>query len=342
MKSLKLFLIIGIFVQLTHSSLAQDIHFTQFYMHPLTVNPALAGDYSGGMRASFINRRQWGQLGIPIETIGASVEHKVWLNGDYLILGGLFLNDKANQIGFITNKGYLSTTYQKTISRHVLNVGVQAGFSATGLDPNQTFPSQFNGTTGTFDFGLDNNEPTNGYNRGYLDVNIGIFWKTIYRERFRFKTGASVAHINRPNESFSSAKSIVPFRYLIHHSTEIILNRNWSVSSQSQAMYTGQAKEFITSINGKRDLTEAISLSAGLGYRGYVVSSDAVIAILGIQYHYIDIGLSYDWNVSELSNNSNQKTSIELSFAVRTPAPKKRKPVLFKKNKPCPIYVDPT
>lgn len=320
---------------------SQDIHFTQFYMHPLTVNPALAGDYTGGLRGSFINRRQWGQLGKPIETMGASIEQKIRLNGDQLVLGGLFLNDRAAQIGYVTNKAYFSSAYEKNISRHAISMGVQVGMSRTGLDPNQTFPAQFNAGTGTFDDGISNNENGELFNGSYLDVNIGFFWRTIYRERYRFKTGFSASHMNRPNEAFTNEVARVPIRYLAHHTTEIILNQAWTFISHSQAMYTAQAKEFITTINAKKKVTEDLSVMAGLGYRGYVVNSDAALLIIAASYHYLDFGLSYDWNISALST-STQKTSVELSLAVRTPPPRKLKPILFKKNKPCPVFIDPT
>lgn len=320
----------------------QDIHFTQFYMHPLTINPALAGDYKGGLRGSFINRRQWGQLGKPIETIGASIEQKLWMNGDYLTLGGLFLNDRAAQIGYVTTKAYFSTAYEKNISRHALSLGIQVGMSRTNLDPDQTFPSQFNSSNGTFDSGINSNENPELFNGSYLDINVGLFWRTIYRDRFRFKTGVSVAHINRPNEAFTNQVARVPIRYLAHHSTEIILNRDWSITSQSQVMYANQAKEFITILSAEKRMTDFFSISAGLGYRGYVIENDAMLIVFSSSYHFFDFGLSYDWNISDLSANSTQKTSVELSLAVRTPPPRKLKPILFKKNKPCPVFVDPT
>ncbi|MEM7297504.1 MAG: PorP/SprF family type IX secretion system membrane protein [Bacteroidota bacterium] len=319
----------------------QDVHFTQFYMQPLTVNPAQAGDFEGGFRASFINRRQWGQLGTPVETYGVGLEQKIWMNGDYLVLGGQFTNDRASQVGYVTTRGYFNSAYQRRISRHWLGVGIQVGMSRTTLDPDQTFPTQFNSSTGTFDNGLNNNEPTGILNRTFLDINVGFFWKTVYRERFRFKTGFSIAHVNKPNEAFTDNTARIPIRYLAHHSTEVILNREWSFISQSQAMYTGQAKEFITNALIKKKFSDVFSLTAGMGYRGYIINSDAALLLLGASYHYFDLGLSYDWNVSGLSANSTQKTSIEISIGVRTPE-RKRKPVLFKKRKPCPIYVDQT
>ncbi|WP_462248844.1 PorP/SprF family type IX secretion system membrane protein [Ekhidna sp.] len=339
MSSLKLLFVIAFCWTYPSKVSAQDIHFTQFYMQPLTVNPALGGDYIGGLRASFINRRQWGQLGVPVETLAAGLEQKLWLNGDYLVLGGLFISDKASQVGYVTTRGYFSSTYIKNISKHSIGMGIQVGFSRNSLDPNQTFPSQFNGSTGTFDSGLDNNEPLGALDRNYLDINVGVFWKTIYKDRYRFKTGFSVSHVNMPNEAFTDNVERIPMRFLLHHSTEIIVNPNWSFISQTQLMYTGRAKEFITNAIAKRKFSEVISVLGGIGYRGYVINSDAAILLLGMSYHYFDIGVSYDWNVSDLSRDSSQKTTVEITLGVRTP-PGKKKPILYKKNKPCPIYVN--
>ncbi|MFY0598981.1 MAG: PorP/SprF family type IX secretion system membrane protein [Cyclobacteriaceae bacterium] len=320
--------------------LAQDIHFSQFNMQPLMINPALAGDYEGSLRLSVINRRQWGQLGVPIQTTGASVESKIWLNGDFLTLGLQFINDKTTQTGYITNKGYFTAAYQKTIQRHVLHAGLQIGYADTRLNPDQTFPSQFDASTGGFDSSLGNGESNIDFGNGLLDINAGFFWSTVYNELYRFRTGLSLAHVNFPDEAQSTNVSRTGIRYLLQHSTEARLSRKWSGISLSQLMYTEGAKEFITYLKGKRHFEDHLTISAGVGYRGYVLENDAVIFVLESEYHFMKLGVSYDWNVSSLSNET-QKTSVEFSLSIRTPAPKKRKPVLYKKKMPCPVFIDP-
>ncbi|MCB0576411.1 MAG: type IX secretion system membrane protein PorP/SprF, partial [Saprospiraceae bacterium] len=41
---------------------AQDIHFTQFYMSPLTTNPAMSGKFEGTVRIGGIYRGQWASV----------------------------------------------------------------------------------------------------------------------------------------------------------------------------------------------------------------------------------------------------------------------------------------
>lgn len=330
----------GLFL-LVSSLSAQDLHFSQFYMQPLYANAGLGGDYEGDIRLAVINRRQWGQLGVPINSSGASLEKKVRVVNDFLIIGGQFINDRVSTTGLVTNKAYFSSTYQRAISRHILHFGAQIGYVTTKIDPDHTFPSQFNSATGSFDSGMSNGESL-GDNRDYMDINVGFLWNTLYMERFRFKTGVSVAHINVPNESYSiSEVSRLPMRFLVHHSIEARVNNDWSVIPQAQLAYTGRAKQLLSILRLKRHISQNISMYGGVGYRGYAIQNDAILTIFGLTYHYLDVGISYDWNVSQLSSNSNLKTSLEFSVILRTP-PRKYKPVLHRRNKPCPVYVSPT
>lgn len=319
-------------------SKSQDIHFSQYSMQPLSVNVGLAGDYKGDMRFAVINRRQWGQLGVPINTYGASMEKRFRFLADFLIFGAQFIHDKADAQGLITNKAYFSTTYQLVINQSVFHFAGQLGYVNTTIDPDQTFPSQFNSSTGTFDSGLNNGETILGDGKGYLDVNVGLLWSTTWQNRIRFRTGLSLAHVNFPNEAFSATKSRIPIKVLLHHMTEFRVNGDWAVIPSGQLMYTKRAKQFIASTQLRRHLNPQVAISGGLGYRGYLVQSDALIALLGIRYENFDFGFSYDWNVSQLSEAGNPKSSLEVGVVVRTP-PRKYKPVTHRKNKPCPVYV---
>ncbi|HND17475.1 MAG TPA: type IX secretion system membrane protein PorP/SprF, partial [Saprospiraceae bacterium] len=42
--------------------MAQDIHFTQYNMSPMTLNPALTGNYLGSYRVGGIYRNQWASI----------------------------------------------------------------------------------------------------------------------------------------------------------------------------------------------------------------------------------------------------------------------------------------
>ncbi|MDW3195327.1 MAG: PorP/SprF family type IX secretion system membrane protein [Cytophagales bacterium] len=318
----------------------QDPHFSQFYASPLLLNPALAGDHKGPVRAALVNRRQWNQLGKPIQTTGASVDSKIWLNGDYIGIGALFINDKAGQVGYVTNSLFISSSYLKQIGTNTLSAGIQLGMSDTGIDPSQTFPSQFNSATGVFDLG-SNNETSLDFNRKQLDINLGVMWHSVIGGRYQMKTGFSVAHLNRPNEALSDQRVVTPLRFAIHHRSHYLLDASWSLISESQVMYTATAKQFGTVFHVKRQFNEEVAMFAGLGYRGYGISNEGAIIVTGLTYGLFDLGVSYDWNISPLSRESTQKTSLEFTVIINTPEPRRKRTVIYKKNKPCPVFVKP-
>ena len=90
----------------------------------------------------------------------------------------------------------------------------------------------------------------------------------------------------------------------------------------------------------KKPINEKVALSGGLGYRGYLENSDAVIGLLGIDFSSFEVGLSYDWNISSLSDVG-QKTTVEISIVAKTPKSRNRK-LQYKKTKICPVDVDTT
>ena len=60
----KLLLGVGAAVLFAGSVSAQDVHFTQYFTSPLTLNPALTGLVSDDLRFSGNYRQQWGSVSI--------------------------------------------------------------------------------------------------------------------------------------------------------------------------------------------------------------------------------------------------------------------------------------
>jgi peptidoglycan-associated lipoprotein len=69
--------LITIIFAFTHLVQAQDIHFTQFYATPQTLNPALTGVSEGSYRFTGIYRNQWSSVTIPYVTYGASFDIRI-------------------------------------------------------------------------------------------------------------------------------------------------------------------------------------------------------------------------------------------------------------------------
>ena len=55
----KLVLGVGVAMMLSGASKAQDVHFTQYFTSPLTLNPAMTGLVPDDIRAAANYRTQW-------------------------------------------------------------------------------------------------------------------------------------------------------------------------------------------------------------------------------------------------------------------------------------------
>ena len=47
---------------------AQDIHFSQYFSTPLTINPSYTGSFVGDYRAGLNYRQQWGSVTVPYKS----------------------------------------------------------------------------------------------------------------------------------------------------------------------------------------------------------------------------------------------------------------------------------
>ena len=84
---------------------AQDIHFSQFYLSPLNLNPAMTGAMDCNIRLVANYRNQWGSvLGAnAYNTYSVSYDQKVPVGRyDYVGFGATFWNDVAGEVDFST------------------------------------------------------------------------------------------------------------------------------------------------------------------------------------------------------------------------------------------------
>src|SRR5688572_519658 len=77
---------------------AQDIHFSQFYTSPLTLNPSLTGSFDGLMRFGGNYRTQWGSVSVPFQTVSIFTDLNMMrskMDGNWLSAGLHAVNDRA-------------------------------------------------------------------------------------------------------------------------------------------------------------------------------------------------------------------------------------------------------
>ena len=95
---------------------AQDIHFSQFYMSPLNLNPAMTGVMNCNHRFVANYRNQWSSIlkQNAYNTYSLSYDQKLPVGRyDYFGIGGTLWGDKAGTSEFATLQARLSGSYAK-------------------------------------------------------------------------------------------------------------------------------------------------------------------------------------------------------------------------------------
>lgn len=325
---------------------AQDIHFSQFYLSPLNLNPALTGvsNCTGRVIANF--RNQWSPVlkSNAYNTFSMSYDQKMPVGRyDYFGIGGTLWGDVAGQLNYGTMLGKVSASYAKQMGgyrkkAHFLVIGAEGGLARRGLDMAEAkFPEENDNLF----------ETVSNPNFFFGDVSAGLLWWSILDEYTNFYFGAAFHHLNQANQSFK--RSIVD-------STGAVIR----TISNSQGLYTkitfhGGAQfeiqprisvrpYFVTFLQGPHvQVNVGTSLRFALGNsrlnnQGFQVGawyrfgsqyesklhSDAVIVTAKFDYENFEIGLSYDATVSSLRNASKISNSLELAVIYNICGPEHR------------------
>ncbi len=308
------------------SLLAQDIHFSQYYASPLSLNPALTGFFSKqrDYRIAANYRNQWASIANPYVTYSGSADFQLYKNefknNDWLGGGIYFLKDKAGSGDLSMTKIHGSLAYHKSLhpkDDHVLSLGMQAVYANKSLDFNKLiFGNQLD------DDGLNgqsNGEPITGNKINYIDLNMGVFLYTRLNQKLAFTSGVSLFHLLTPKESFlGNENNTLSIRPLYSIGSVISITDQIDLTPSLIYMRQQKAQEFHISVlanfriltDEKSFLSEAI-LFGGLQFRGS--NTDALVLVTGIEVKDVRVGISYDINVSDLTPATNGRGGVELS-----------------------------
>src|SRR5215213_931592 len=98
---------------------AQDPNFSQFFVSPLTLNPALTGKFDGVIRVAGNYRNQWPTINNAFTTYTASIDGSILKNripeNDQFGMGVMAFSDKSGNGVLQNNYLALSTAYHKSL-----------------------------------------------------------------------------------------------------------------------------------------------------------------------------------------------------------------------------------
>ena len=342
MKKSCLLLIAGLMV-LGLDVKAQDIHFSQFYMSPLTLNPALTGVMNCNTRIVGNYRNQWSPVipGNAYNTYSVSYDQKLPV-GRYDNFGfGLNLwSDVAGQLDFQTVTAKLSGAYARRVAgtrtrSHYVVVGAEVGLSQRSVDfINAQWPSQV-GSDFMHDPTIDPGEDFGNIDDQFLfsDLGLGVLWFSVLGKKSSFYVGGAINHLNQANLSFYNDQ-IVPYytKTVAHAGGEFPLNQKVSLLPGIVAFFQGPSMEINggTSVRfhmGNTGDDQSFQVGAWFRVANHFedpLTTDALILSTRFDYQQFGIGFSYDVNVSSLRQASNSNGSFEFSMVYQICGPQNR------------------
>lgn len=299
---------------------AQDPNFSQFFVSPLTLNPALTGKFDGTFRVAGNYRNQWPTINNAFTTFTASVDGGILKNRipefDQFGVGVMAFSDKSGNGVLQNNYLALSTAYHKAMDEngfHQLGLGFQGTYVNKRLDITKVnFEDQLtsNGFTGITSEIFSQEQ----IDVSYFDMNLGVFYNGTTDGMNNFYLGASMYHINRPKESFKGGNYLLDPRITVQAGGMVPLGEYNGV--HFSAIHSRQANAVNTQIGGAYmlglgvDPNNPTNLYLGTWFR----FGDAVIPYVGLEFGEFRFGASYDVNISSLKPASNMRGGAEVSL----------------------------
>jgi type IX secretion system PorP/SprF family membrane protein len=326
MRMRKLLVVIIVGCSLVKTAEAQDPNFSQFFVSPLTLNPAMTGKFNGDFRVAGNYRDQWPAISKAFVTSTASFDLPLLRNRiselDTWGLGVMAMTDKTANGILSTNMISITTAYHKGLDvdgLHQIGIGFQGTYNTKRLDGTRLhFESeldQFGGWTGVSGETVDNQV----LNLSYFDVSAGVLYNGSSDGYNNYYFGLSAYHLNKPKESFAGdifytlnpritahAGGAIP---LADYTRTIYLSALFSRQAGASNIVAGGAVGFLMN----QDEENPTNFYAGLWSRFNNVN-DALIPYVGLEFGGFRLGASYDVNISSLKTASQSRGGIEVSL----------------------------
>ena len=321
----KLVLGVGVAMLFTGALKAQDVHFTQYFTSPLTLNPATTGLVDEDLRLAADFRQQWSSVS-PHPYVTGTLSYDMALlkgklpEGDALGIGIMGLYDKSGSGGLTNTTVGLSLAYHKAFGydrlQHI-SFGLQANYVMKSLDfASLTFEDM--NVPGSGLIGSTHENFTSS-TLSYADFNGGLMYSGKVTDHVTCYAGYSYYHLTQPVETFlSNENHQIHARQTAYLGASVEMNANTVLYAsglyQSQAAATevllGAAVGFVLNPGHDMEFQKNTIFYVGGWYR----YGDAVAPYVGIEWSKMRIGFSYDVNISSFTPATTGVGGYELSL----------------------------
>ncbi len=299
---------------------AQDPHFSQFFASPLTLNPAFTGKFSGSWRLAANHRDQWPSIPKAYVTTSASIDFPILKSkipdSDVFGVGLSGLTDASANGILKLNYGSVSMSYHKALDENgysTIGAGFQGTYSSLLLDQSKlTFETMLTQNGFTNEGGREVLQ--NGNNQSYLDINAGLLYSGSTNGENNFYLGASMYHINRPKVGFKDKNWYLSGRISAHAGGSFPISDLLTVHASVIHQIQNKASETTLGAAIAANLTQDAEKPSAIYIGSWVRLNDAIVPYLGLEFGGLRIGVSYDFNISNLKAATASRGGSEFSI----------------------------
>ncbi|MBN2681445.1 MAG: PorP/SprF family type IX secretion system membrane protein [Bacteroidales bacterium] len=296
---------------------SQDIHYSQFLSSPINLNPSLAGSFNNDYRLVMNHRNQWQSVTVPFRTFSAAFDTRITslpISKSFIGAGLQINSDRAGDSRFGTQQVKLVLSFHRILksdSSMIISGGIAGTYNYHSIDYNSLYyGSQYDGHQ--YNPSLPNNEIFGNDRLSYFDFETGLMFYHVINE-VKMRYGISFNHLNKPLISFEGNEQVELYRKF-----NFFAQSEFNISEQMKAfpsilfLRQGQFQEIM--IGGLlRQRLNHIAFNA-FYFGGWLRWKDALVLKIGMDYFNLNLGISYDINISKLVVASNSLGGLELSL----------------------------
>lgn len=292
-----------------------DPHFSEYYVYPSWLNPALTGAIDGDYRVSAIYRNQWANISSGFSTVGLSGD---LVTNKNLNFGGSILQQTAGNGGYTYLTAYASIAYTGVRfgnnGDQRLVFGLQGGIVQRRFNTSKfQMGDQWNPITGYNPTAITNDIVTTPSSTVF-DAGAGVaYYDAAPNKKANLFAGFSASHITQPDDKFTSGpvKGKFPIRYTAHGGVKFTVSETFSITPNLLYLRQGNAEEKMAGATVQLRATDNVDVLLGANYR----FKDAIAPFAGFYYKNFTLGLSYDINNSDLGKTLGSANSFEISLS---------------------------
>lgn len=295
MRILKLFIFFAIMHQVVIAQ--QDAQFTHYMYNMSIINPAYTANEFGDVRAGALHRSQW--VGLEGNPTSSMAFGQVMLENNIQV-GFSFINDNVGDL-IGENNIFIDGAYKLQVSQDsYLSFGTKLGVRFFNANLNNLNLESGDSST---DVAFQNN-----INRQFINVGFGLFYNTQ-----KFYAGFSIPNLLETKYLENSDNSIKTYEQQHAFLTGgYIFNLNNNLKIKPSFLAKG-VRGAPLSIDINTNVLIKNKVEVGLSYR----IEDALATLVSFNISdNLNVGYSYDYNLSRLNNFNSGSHEIILLYKV--------------------------